>query len=70
MQYGDLDSGLVMRDKTGQSRGFGFVTFRSREAAEAVLNSKNLELDGRRVGVESYKCCHCFDSKEANTSCG
>lgn len=53
-QFGDLDCGCIMRDKTGQSRGFGFVTYRTKAGAEAVLGNTALLLDGRKV----RECIH------------
>lgn len=36
----------------GRSRGFGFVTYSSREEAQAAIESLNdQELDGRRIKV-------------------
>jgi RNA recognition motif. (a.k.a. RRM, RBD, or RNP domain) len=47
-QYGDLIECSVTLDRqTGQSRGFGFVTFRDLAGAEACLKVKTLELDVR-----------------------
>eukprot|EP00027_Filamoeba_sp_ATCC50430_P006074 CAMPEP_0168557258 /NCGR_PEP_ID=MMETSP0413-20121227/9330_1 /TAXON_ID=136452 /ORGANISM="Filamoeba nolandi, Strain NC-AS-23-1" /LENGTH=142 /DNA_ID=CAMNT_0008588279 /DNA_START=48 /DNA_END=476 /DNA_ORIENTATION=- len=50
-QYGQLDEVRVITDRnTGRSKGFGFVTFSSAEAAqEAVDKMNNTELDGRTI---------------------
>jgi RNA recognition motif-containing protein len=40
-----------MKDKvTGQSRGFGFVTYKDSASADNVVNA-HLELDGRKVSI-------------------
>lgn len=48
-QFGPIEESIIMRDKmTGQSRGFGFVTFQSADPVQMVL-SQSLELDGRQI---------------------
>jgi len=48
-----IDAAVVMDRGTGQSRGFGFVTFDShRDAAKAVSNIHGAEIDGRDVVVK------------------
>jgi len=42
--FGELTDSVVMR-----GRGFGFVTYKDPAAAEKVLASKDLELDGRKL---------------------
>ncbi len=37
---------------TGNSRGFGFVTFENSKDAEKVIGNSSLEMDGRQVVVE------------------
>ncbi|KAJ8605625.1 hypothetical protein CTAYLR_000097 [Chrysophaeum taylorii] len=50
--YGEVVEVIVMRHKkTGISRCFGFISFRSVEAVRAVLNSEHV-IDGRRVEVK------------------
>ncbi len=50
--YGDIDEAKVITDReTGRSRGFGFVTFASEDAAQAALAMDGTELDGRTVRV-------------------
>jgi len=51
-RYGELEEGGVATDRsTGKSRGFGFVTFRTAEGANAALGSPPTEIDGRHVQV-------------------
>jgi RNA recognition motif-containing protein len=51
--FGQLLDSIVMRDQeTGHSRGFGFVTYSTREAAEdAIAHLHNQQLDGGRVSA-------------------
>lgn len=50
-QYGEVVDSIVMTDKiTGNSRGFGFVTFQDSSSASAAMASANL-LDGREVSA-------------------
>ncbi len=50
-QFGDLEEAIIMRQKNGESRGFGFVSYKDRASVDKVLAEQNLELDGRRVSV-------------------
>eukprot|EP00455_Lapot_gusevi_P038726 TRINITY_DN4340_c0_g1_i6.p1 TRINITY_DN4340_c0_g1~~TRINITY_DN4340_c0_g1_i6.p1 ORF type:complete len:324 (-),score=93.14 TRINITY_DN4340_c0_g1_i6:248-1219(-) len=47
-QFGEIEDVVLMRDREGRSRGFGFVTFREKSSAAKVMK-QTLELDGRRV---------------------
>jgi RNA recognition motif-containing protein len=51
--FGEVtDVHLVSDRATGQSRGFGFVTMGSREAAESAMAAMNgADLDGRSLKV-------------------
>jgi RNA recognition motif-containing protein len=51
--FGEVEDVAVIMDRdTGRSRGFGFVTFREREAAmAAIAGVDGHELDGRTVRV-------------------
>jgi RNA recognition motif-containing protein len=49
-RFGDISEALVMRDRTGKSRGFGFVTFKDPSIAEKLQN-QHLMLDGRKLDV-------------------
>ena len=52
-QYGDITEAKVIVDReTGRSRGFGFVSFASDEAADAALQMNGQELDGRTIRVD------------------
>ena len=52
-EYGNVTEAVILRDRnTGQSRGFGFVTFSDRkDGAKAIEQLDGCELDGRRIGV-------------------
>ncbi|KAL4926629.1 RNA recognition motif domain-containing protein [Aspergillus undulatus] len=52
-EFGVVTDAIVLKDReTGRSRGFGFVTFDSTEAADAAINALNeQELDGRKIRV-------------------
>lgn len=45
-QFGPVVESIIMRERDGKSRGFGFVVFFKRSSAEKVMASQ-LELDGR-----------------------
>jgi len=48
-KFGELEDCVLIREKeTGQSRGFGFVTYKDRHVAEHVVEQQ-LFLDGRRL---------------------
>ncbi len=55
-QFGEIEDAVIVKDRTtGLSRGFGFVVYRSVEAAQAVMaRSSTLELDGRLVHFVDY----------------
>merc|ERR1712147_433452 len=49
-RYGEIEEGTVVLDKVkkdGSSRGYGFVTFKTREAAIAALIEPVKDIDGR-----------------------
>ena len=52
-EYGNVTEAVILRDRnSGQSRGFGFVTFSDRkDGAKAIEQLDGYELDGRRIGV-------------------
>ncbi|MCO5574713.1 hypothetical protein L7F22_028503 [Adiantum nelumboides] len=50
--YGELDDCIVMKDRaTGQSRGFGYVTFSTVEDAKKAVSSQHV-LNGRSLDVK------------------
>merc|ERR1719476_145947 len=62
-QYGEIEEGTVVPDKSktdGSSKGFGFVTFKTREAAINALSEPVKEIDGRRTTA-------CFAARGADT---
>jgi len=52
-KFGEIEEAIIMRDKaTGNSRGFGFVTYTDPAALDQVLSGE-LELEGRKVDVKA-----------------
>ncbi|KAG8953649.1 hypothetical protein FRC04_001853 [Tulasnella sp. 424] len=52
-QYGTVTSSRVIIHKdTGKSKGFGYVTFETAEAAQAALERSGQEIDGRPINVD------------------
>lgn len=52
-KFGEIEESIIMRDKaTGNSRGFGFVTFTDPSALDQVLSGE-LELEGRKVDCKA-----------------
>ena len=53
-QHGEVTDVKVVTDReTGRSKGFGFVTFETAEAAKAAIEGQNgVEFDGRRMSVD------------------
>jgi RNA recognition motif-containing protein len=56
-QHGAVKEVAIIADKmTGRSRGFGFVTMETSEAAQAAINALNdHELDGRHLTVNEAR---------------
>lgn len=52
-QFGVVLEAVIVKDRnTGQSRGFGFVTFENRkDASQAIEELNGYELDGRNIAV-------------------
>lgn len=65
-KFGVVEDAEVKKDRdTNRSRGFGFVTFTSRAAAEkAVAEMNNTELDGRYIRVDFSG--QCYPSRRAD----
>jgi cold-inducible RNA-binding protein len=55
--HGEVVDAKVITDRdTGRSRGFGFVTFSTEEAAQAAMDAMNgAELDGRALRIDLAK---------------
>ena len=50
--FGDIDEIRVITDReTGRSRGFAFVTFTEKEAADSALSMNGKDLGGRDMRV-------------------
>lgn len=54
MQFGDVQDAIILKDIfTGQSRGFGFVTFTQEYVAQDLIkNNPVTEINGRRVDIK------------------
>lgn len=55
--YGEIEEATVISDKfSGRSKGFGFVTFKSDEAAnKAIAEMNEKEIEGRPLKVNEAK---------------
>jgi len=54
--HGQLQEAVVIRDKkTGKSKGYGFVTYKYSESAQAALRDPNKKIDGRQTHC-NYAC--------------
>jgi len=54
--YGEISEVTLIKDReTGRSKGFGFVTFASTEAAEKALEQNGKEHEGRPLKVNVAK---------------
>ena len=55
-EFGEVDSTRIVYDRdSGRSKGFGYVEFKSDEAAQAALdkaNSDGIEISGRYVNLD------------------
>jgi len=55
-KFGNIaDVAVVIDKKTGLSRGFGFCSFRDKEAADKVMNTRQHIISGQSVGVRFYQ---------------
>jgi RNA recognition motif-containing protein len=51
--YGEMTEVVVITDReTGRSKGFGFVTFQTKESAEKALEMNEREVEGRTIVVK------------------
>lgn len=51
-KFGNIEEAVVINDRqTGKSRGYGFVTMGTKEAAEAAVLDPNPIIDGRKANV-------------------
>ena len=55
-KFGDIMDAIIMKNnETGQSRGFGFVTYRDPKAATMAANTIN-KVDGKTVCFNFLLC--------------
>ncbi|VDL26462.1 unnamed protein product [Hymenolepis diminuta] len=51
-EFGEIKSACVMKDESGNSKGFGFVCFSNTDSAEAAVNAmNNKEINGQKLYV-------------------
>ncbi|CAF1103545.1 unnamed protein product [Didymodactylos carnosus] len=48
-KFGDITDCVIMRDRSGTSRGFGFVTFRERSMVDDLMSQRPHLIDGRQT---------------------
>lgn len=48
-KYGKILDCIIMRDRESRSRGFGFVTYSSRQMVDNLMKSRPHNLDGREI---------------------
>jgi RNA recognition motif-containing protein len=53
-QYGEIDACTIMRDPSGRSRGFAFLTYKSPVSVAKVLGQTH-HLDGKQVRNVAYE---------------
>ena len=50
--FGQIEDIALIKDReTGRSKGFGFITFASQQAAETALSLNGKDVDGRALKV-------------------
>jgi len=56
-KFGEITEATIIADRySGRSKGFGFVTFASKESADAAIAEMNgKEIDGRAIKVNEAK---------------
>ena len=55
-EFGEVTEAIIINDReTGRSKGFGFVTFASPEAAQKALELNGKEIEGRTIVVNVAK---------------
>jgi len=51
-RFGEIEEAVVITDRaTGKSRGYGFVTMATKEAAQEAIKDPNPVVDGRKANV-------------------
>lgn len=55
-QYGTIEElKLISDSQTGRSKGFGFITYASDDEGKKALEADGVELDGRKMRVNTAK---------------
>lgn len=55
-QYGELEEVVLIKDETGRSKGFGFVTYKNEEDAKTATTELNgFQIDGRALFVNEAR---------------
>jgi len=50
--FGGVSSAMIMREPSGRSRGFGFVTYTDSSSVDAVMQQQR-QLDGRKLDIRA-----------------
>lgn len=53
-QFGEIDACTIMRDPSGRSRGFAFLTYRDPASVTKVM-AQTHHLDGKQVGITPFR---------------
>ena len=55
-EFGEVTEAIIINDReTGRSKGFGFVSFATPEAAQKALELNGKEIEGRTIVVNVAK---------------
>jgi RNA recognition motif-containing protein len=55
-QFGDVEEAIVIMERPGRSKGFGFVTFTDPESMKKAIEAMNdKEVEGRKLKVNEAR---------------
>lgn len=61
-KFGDVETCFSIKKHNGQSRGYGFVYFRTADAAQYLIQKKKISINGK------YMIIKCFEQKQKHGS--